>query len=177
MVRTGELPAPEANQAAAADERCVYAIDSAVIAKYDRVTGMRVALSLGPAKHLNSGFLWNGKLYCAHSNYPQKPEKSEVMVLDPETMVLSTLQNFDEYRGSLTWVVREGRDWWCNFARYGKDNAQTVLVRLTEEWQERGAWTYPESVIKDLGQYSISGGVWRERQLLVTGHDRRLSIG
>lgn len=174
VVRTDELAAPEANQAAAADERFVYAIDSAVIAKYDRATGVRVALSSGPAKHLNSGFLWKGKLYCAHSNYPQKPEKSEIMVLDLETMVLSTLKNFGEYRGSLTWVVREDGDWWCNFARYGKDNAQTVLVRLTEDWQERGTWTYPESVIKDLGQNSISGGVWREGQVLVTGHDRRL---
>src|SRR5437868_2257818 len=57
-VQTGTLPAPEANQAAAADERFVYAIDSGVVAQYDRATGKRLALSSGEAKHLNSGFLW-----------------------------------------------------------------------------------------------------------------------
>jgi hypothetical protein len=77
------LAAPEANQAAAADEQFVYAIDNSVIAKYDRATGKRLAVSTGEAKHLNSGFLWKGKLYCAHSNYPRKPEQSEIMVLDP----------------------------------------------------------------------------------------------
>src|SRR5687767_3853052 len=34
IARTGALPATEAHQAAAADERFVYAIDSTVIAKY-----------------------------------------------------------------------------------------------------------------------------------------------
>ena len=174
VVETGQLAAPEAKQAAAAEEKFVYAIDSAVIARYDRATGARLGVSTGQARHLNSGFLWEGKLYCAHSNYPQRPERSDIMVLDTNTMVLSTLKNFGEYRGSLTWVVRESDSWWCNFAKYGKENANTVLVRLTDQWQECGAWTYPEAVLKDLGQYSISGGVWRDGHLLVTGHDRRL---
>ena len=38
------------------------------------------------AKHLNSGFFHDGKLYCAHSNYPKLPESSQLMVLDPDTM-------------------------------------------------------------------------------------------
>jgi hypothetical protein len=71
-------------------------------------------------------------------------------------MVLSSFKNFGEYRGSLTWVVRDGDAWWCNFAQYGADNAKTVLVKLDAEWRELGAWTYPDSVIEDLGQYSIS---------------------
>src|SRR6188474_2227181 len=82
LVQAAVMSAAEANQAAAADERFVYAIDSAVIAKYDRTSGKRLAVSAGSAKHLNSGFLHDGKLYCAHSNYPQKPEKSEVMTLE-----------------------------------------------------------------------------------------------
>src|SRR6187402_810935 len=49
-------PAPEANQAAAADDHFLYAIDSTRIAKYDRQTGARVAISAGRAHHLNSGF-------------------------------------------------------------------------------------------------------------------------
>lgn len=59
-----ELPAPEAHQAAAADEHSFYAITNKSIAKYDRETGLCTAISTGPAEHLNSGFLWEGKLYC-----------------------------------------------------------------------------------------------------------------
>jgi hypothetical protein len=173
-VSTGTLAAREANQAAAADARFVYAIDNGVIGKYDRVTGRRLTLSTGSAKHLNSGFLWNGKLYCAHSNYPRKPEKSEIMVLDPDTMALTTFHNFGEYRGSLTWAVREGEFWWCNFAYYGAENAKTVLVKLDAQWRELGAWTYPPAVIRDLGRMSISGGVWNDGLILATGHDHRV---
>src|SRR4051812_24212672 len=68
-VATGSLASPLANQAAAADDKVVYAIDDAVVAKYDRATGKEVGRSTGKAKHLNSGFLWRCKLYCAHSNY------------------------------------------------------------------------------------------------------------
>lgn len=173
-VQTGALAAPEGNQAAAADECFVYAIGSKLIAKYDRATGQRVALSTGEAHHLNSGFLWEGKILCAHSNYPRKPEKSEIMALDIETMALTTFKNFGEYRGSLTWVVREGDFWWCTFAHYGAANAKTVLVKLDDNWQEQGAWTYPPEVIKALGEMSISGGLWQKGQLLATGHDKRV---
>jgi hypothetical protein len=172
-LQSASMAAAEANQAAAADERYVYAIDNAVIAKYDRVTGKRLALSTGRAKHLNSGFLWKGKLYCAHSNYPRKPEQSEIMVLDPATMALNTFHDFGESRGSLTWVVREGDFWWCNFAQYGADNARTVLMKLSADWRELGAWTYPPEVVQRLGQMSISGGLWKDGVLLATGHDHR----
>lgn len=174
VARTGTLCAPEANQTAAADERFVYGIGSTVIAKYDRASGMHLAVSTGRAHHLNSGFLWEGRLYCAHSNFPKKPEKSEIMVLDTKTMVLGTFKDFGEYRGSLTWVVRDSGHWWCNFARYGSDNAKTVLVKLDDQWREHGAWTYPPAVIRDLGKMSISGGVWKDGLLFATGHDKRV---
>jgi hypothetical protein len=173
LVRTSALAAPEATQAAAADEHFVYAIGNSQVAKYDRATGQRVALSRGRASHLNSGFFWRGKLFCAHSNYPRKPEKSEIMALDPETMELRTFKEFGEYRGSLTWAVREGEHWWCTFAHYGADNVKTVLVKLDDQWREQGAWNYPPAVVKDLGRYSISGGLWRDGHLLATGHDHR----
>ncbi len=70
---TAALDAPEAFQAAAADQEHVYAIASSQIARYDRATGRRLALSTGEARHLNSGFFWQGKLYAAHSNYPRTP--------------------------------------------------------------------------------------------------------
>lgn len=172
-VQTRALSAPEANQAAAADERFVYAVDNKVVGKYDRATGMLLARSMGEAKHLNSGFLWAGKLYAAHSNYPAKPERSEIMALDPESMALTPFKRFEENRGSLTWAVRRGGHWWCNFAHYGADNAKTVLVKLDEEWKERGAWTYPAEVVRDLGTMSISGGIWQGDLILATGHDHR----
>ncbi len=114
--QTGTLPAPEAHQAAAADDRFVYAITNTLVAKYDRQTGERIATSSGEAKHLNSGFLWDGRLYCAHSNYPQTPERSEIKVLDLESMRLTTSKNFGNFGGSLTWAVRHDGHWWCNFA-------------------------------------------------------------
>jgi hypothetical protein len=172
-VQTMALAAPEANQAAAADDRFVYAVDSTVVAKYDRASGKRLAESTGKAKHLNSGFLWNGKLYCAHSNYPRKPEQSEIMVVDPETMALTPFKQFAENRGSLTWAVRESDAWWCTFAHYGTNNAQTVLVKFDAEWREQGAWKYPQEVVKDLGLMSISGGVWKDGLILATGHDHK----
>jgi hypothetical protein len=171
-IEAGVLAAPEANQAAAADEQFVYAIDNAVIAKYERATGKRIGKSTGAAQHLNSGFLWKGKLYCAHSNYPQTPARSEIKVLDTETLQLATFKDFADAHGSLTWVVREDAAWWCNFAHYGDENARTVLVKFDDAWREQGAWTYPPEVTRDLGRYSISGGLWQDARLLVTGHDK-----
>ena len=174
-VQSDALPAPEANQAAATDDRFVYVIDNTRIAKYDRATRERIGISTGEAHHLNSGFMWEGRVYAAHSNYPAKPERSEIRVLDPQSMALSTFKEFGDYRGSLTWAVRRPNGhWWCTFAHYGADNAKTVLVELDGAWKELGAWTYPSEVIQELGQMSISGGLWQGDTLLTTGHDRRV---
>lgn len=165
------LPVAEAHQAAAATSEHVFAISSAKIAKYDRTSGERLAISTGEAQHLNSGFIADGKLYAAHSNFPHTPEQSEIKVLDLETMRLSTWKDFGSYGGSLTWAVREGGFWWCNFARYAADNGQTFLVKFDDQWRELARWTYPPEVIRELGKMSISGGVWRQGSLLVTDHD------
>lgn len=169
--QTSLLAAPEAVQAAAADGPFVYAISSTQVAKYDRASGQRVAVSQGEAHHLNSGFFWKGRLYLAHSNYPQTPEQSQVKVLDVESMQLTTHHDFHDFGGSLTWVVRQGDHWWCNFAHYGDANSKTFLVKFDDEWREVSRWTYPASIIRQLGRYSLSGGVWRDGELLVTGHD------
>lgn len=167
-----EIPAVEANQAAAADGEFVYAITNAIVAKYDRKSGQRIAVSSGEqATHLNSGFIYEGKLYCAHSNYPKTPEQSEIMVLDPATMVLSKFKEFGSYGGSLTWAVHHAGHWWCNFARYGDGNSDTFLVQFSEQWQEMGRWKYPPSVVKELRRNSLSGGIWHDGLLAVTGHD------
>lgn len=165
------LDAAEAIQAAAADEKHVYAIASRQIAKYERASGKRLALSKGPAKHLNSGFLWNGNLLCAHSNYPAVPERSSIRILDTESMQLKVWRDFGNFGGSLTWVIRWKGHWWCNFARYGDDNGKTFLVQFDEKWNETARYTYPASVIRHLGKFSLSGGIWHDDSLLVTGHD------
>ena len=170
--RARSFPAAEAHQAAAADDKFVYAIANSVIAKYDRMTGEKIAVSSGEkATHLNSGFVWEGRLYCAHSNYPKTPEQSEIMVLDPATMTLSRFKEFGNFGGSLTWAVRHARHWWCNFARYGDDNGQTFLVKFDDQWNEVGRWTYPADVVKELRKASLSGGIWHDGLLAVTGHD------
>jgi hypothetical protein len=61
--------------------------------------------------------------------------------------------------------------WWCNFARYGADNAGSILARYDDRWREQGRWTYPPEIYRELHGYSFSGGVWRDGSLLVTGHD------
>ncbi|HEX4149534.1 MAG TPA: hypothetical protein VHY20_11120 [Pirellulales bacterium] len=169
--QTTFFPAAEAKQAAAADERFVYAITNRLIAKYDRSTFKRLAVSRGEATHLNSGFFWQGKLYCAHSNFPTKPEQSQLMVLDCDTMQLTPFKDFGNYGGSLTWAVRRGDHWWCNFAIYGDDNAQTFLVEFDDRWHELARWTYPAELIGRIGKASLSGGIWLDHTLLVTDHD------
>lgn len=171
---SGSMTALEAAQAAATDERFVYAVDSKLIGKYDRATGARLAVSTGEASHLNSAFFSDGKLYCAHSNYPRKPEQSEIKVMDPATMQLTTFKDFGASEGSLTWAVREDGVWWCTFAFYGAQNGKTRLVKFDSKWRELKTWVYPPEVVKDLGKYSISGGVWHDGALLATGHDRRV---
>ena len=166
------LAAPEATQAAAADERFVYAIANKLVAKYDRETGKLLRRSTGDATHLNTGYFVNGQMYCAHSNFPAKPEHSEIKMLDPETMVLKTVKDFGASDGSLTWAVRANGCWWCNFAFYGKENIRTYLVKY-DNWREIARWTYPAEVIKAFGENSASCGIWQDGQLLVTGHDER----
>jgi endonuclease/exonuclease/phosphatase family metal-dependent hydrolase len=166
-----KLPAAEAHQAAAAEGKFIYAITSRGVAKYDRNSGKRVATSEGAAKHLNSGFFWKGKLLCAHSNYPLKPERSEIKALDTDSMKLTTFKDFGSAGGSLTWVLHKDGFWWCNFALYGADNHKTFLVKYNDKWQEVARWTYPKTVINQLGRHSLSGGIWRGDELWVTGHD------
>jgi hypothetical protein len=170
---TGSFAAPEAHQAAAADERYVYAITNRVVAQYDRKTHQRVGVSKGAAEHLNSGFVFEDKVYCAHSNYPQSPEISEIKVFDPTTRKLTTFRDFGDFGGSLTWAVHHDGHWWCNFAKYGDDNGATFLVKFDDQWRERERWTYPAELIQKLGAYSLSGGLWREGELLATDHDHR----
>jgi hypothetical protein len=173
-VLTGSMPSPYATQAAAADEQLVYVVSDNLVVKYDRASGKELAQSKGKAQHLNSAFLHEGKVYAAHSNFPRLPHQSDLRVLDPATMELTIFHTFADPPGSLTWAVRRGPHWWCHFAHYGKDNANSVLVRYDDQWREQKRWGYPPELIADWGNYSLSGGLWVGDHLLTTGHDKRV---
>jgi len=172
-VETRAVPSKQATQAAAVDGKFIYAVASKEIAKIERGTGKEIALSEGDASHLNSAVVLGGKVYCAHSNFPMKPETSEIRVLDPETMKLAVFHDFSEPPGSLTWALPKDGGWWCHFAHYGKDNARSLLIRYDAGWKETGRWTYPADLVKEWGKMSLSGGIWQGDELLVTGHDAK----
>ncbi len=164
------LKSEHANQAAAATDKHVFAVSSTTVAMYDRATGKLIATSEGKAQHLNSAFVWKGKVYCAHSNYPNKPETSEIRVYDPETNKLTVFHDFKDPPGSLVWNVHDGKDWWCCFAHYGADNAKTILVKFGDAFKEEQRWTFPKAVVDDWDKMSASGGIWDGDTLLVTHH-------
>lgn len=183
FVELRRFPAEEAVQGAAVDEGFFYAIANRAVGKYDKRTGERVAAwagaEEGPIIHLNSGVVVEGRLYCAHSNYPGVPMVSSVEVWDTETLEHVGTHSFGIYQGSGTWIDYYDGSWWMAFAHYagrggvpGQDPRWTSLVRFDEAWRPLGAWVFPEEVIGRFLPYSNSGGAWgADGQLYVTGHD------
>ena len=179
--------APEATQAVAVDANHFYAIANSKIAKYDRASGERVALWKAdaelPLRHLNSGIVRDGKLYCANSNFPQWPETSSIEVWD-----VATMQHIDSHslgicqEGSLTWIEPVEDGWYAVFANYSKkvnDNPHakthraTQLVHFDKQWRRMAGWVFPESVLERFDPHSCSGGCFdRDGNLYCTGHDR-----
>lgn len=173
-VENSSMASPHATQAAAADAGFIYVVSSKVIAKLDRSTGRELAISTGDASHLNSAIILDGKIYAAHSNFPRKPEQSDLRVLDPATMKLEIFHRFKNPPGSLTWAIRREGSWWCHFAGYGTEKRKSCLVRFDAGWKETGRWSYPEELMKDWGMMSLSGAIWQGDVLLATGHDKKV---
>lgn len=159
LVTTQTIPSPKATQAAIADNRYIYAVANEVVVKYDRATGQEVARSTGEAEHLNAGLLQNGIFLLSHSNYPAKPDRSDIKQLDPDTMVLKMWHDFGESDGSLTWIARHDGHWYANFAFYKDKNHKTYLARFDDDWNELERWRYPQAVIDRMDNASISSGV------------------
>ena len=166
------IPSIYAVQAAVADEQFAYAISNSKVAQYDRKTGELKKLSTGDAEHLNSGWIWKGKIYCAHSNFPKVPEKSDLRVYNPDTGKLTIHHSFTKSLGSLTWAIRdpENKFWWCCFAYYQKDNSKTYLAKMDDEFKELQRWSFPEKVVSDWDNASASCGIWDGTTFLVTHH-------
>lgn len=174
---------PEARQGVAVDENYFYAVTNYKIAKYNKTTGEFVDIwegkEKGPIKHLDSGAIIEGKLYCAHSNYPEFPMTSSIEIWDPETMEHIESHSFGIEYGSCTWVDKYNGYWWAAFAHYNKwsdstgtDVRWTTLVKFDDQWRKIEAWIYPDEVLKKFGEMSNSGGSWGPDGLLyITGHD------
>src|SRR5690348_8701843 len=75
LEQVGEFAIPEANQAVGVDDKYFYAVDNQAIAKYDKATGKLVKRWKGPKEgpilHMDSALVKDGRIYTAHSNYPE----------------------------------------------------------------------------------------------------------
>ncbi len=180
---TGEFSAPEARQGVAVDADAVYAIDSRTIGKYDKRTGKRIRQWVGPEdgpiQHLDSGVVIEGRLYCAHSNYPHQPMTSSIEIWDADSLEHVGSHSFGIFAGSATWVDFHDGYWWVVFANYdthgaspGKGPEWTTLVQFDNAWQHRAAWVLPQTLVDEFSPYSSSGGAWGpDGYLYLTGHD------
>ena len=172
--------AAEANQGVAVDAQHFYAITNHAIGKYRKDNGERVAgwegAKDGRIKHLNAGVVLDGKLYCAHSNFPTVPEESSVEIWDTTTMQPAGAHRFEKPPGSLTWVDRRDGAWFACFAHYKKtsDPAKSCVVKFDAQWKEQARWSFPAKLIERFAGNSSSGGSFGpDGRLYVTGHDAK----
>jgi hypothetical protein len=176
----------EARQAVGVDDTAFYAVDNTAIAKYDKKTGQRLAEWDGAgtgAIHLDSAVVVDGKLYAAHSNYPDWPMASSIEVWDAATLKHIESHSLGIERGSLTWLDRDAKgQWWGVFANYNRvfdkspiaygNKYNTQLVRFDADWRVAEAWIFPDALVEKFDDMSNSGGSWGpDGRLYVTGHD------
>lgn len=186
LEQIGEFKVPEANQAVGVDDKYFYAIDNQTIGKYDKKTGKLVQKWKGPKDgpilHLDSAKLMDGRIYCAHSNYPQWPMTSSLEIFDAETLEPIGSHSFGIQYGSLTWVDWKDGHWWMTFANYDKpfgpdkskygDKLNTQMVKMTKDFVPVGGWTLPKTLLDKFEDMSNSGGEWGpDGYLYLTGHD------
>jgi len=177
--------APAARQAVAVSDQYLFAIDNITIEQYDKTTGQKLKTwkdDSGALKHLNSGLIWDNKLYCAHSNFPETPMASSIEVFDPETLEPIESHSLAIDIGSATWIDRFEGHWYIAFAHYsagsgqepGKDNRWTQLVKFTDDWQRVGGWIFPKALFERFGTMSNSGGFITDGgDIIITGHDHK----
>lgn len=174
--------ASNARQGVAVDEEYIYAINDQKITKYDKNTNAIVNTwedKSGKLIHLDSGVVIDGKLYCAHSNYPNIPMTSSIEIWDAETLKHIGNHSFGIKWGSCTWVDYYDGYWYASFAQYkkwehvtGKDSSWTTVVKFDKQWNELKAWLFPKEIIEKFGNMSNSGGSFGPDGLLYcTGHD------
>ncbi len=172
--------ADEAVQGVAVDGEHLYVIADHALGKYRKSDGAKVTAWTAPKdskiKHLNAGVVIEGKLYCAHSNFPLKPDESSVEIFDAATLQPTGRHVFTNPPGSLTWAIPYQGGWLTCFAHYSltSDNALSRIVQFDKEWKELRRWSFPAELLKRFARSSSSGAslIGGER-LLVSGHDAR----
>lgn len=179
------FPTLGANQGVAVDAEHFYGIGNFYLGKFRKDTGEKVAewigLKGGPIVHYNGGFVRDGALVLAHSNFPQLPMASSLEVHDAATLAPRSSHSLGIRLGSLTWAVQRDGFWWACFANYndsgttpGFDNRWTYLGKFDAHWQLLESWIFPPQVVAAWGKSSSSGGDWGDDGLLyVTGHDEK----
>lgn len=179
------FPAPEARQGVAADPEFLYVIPNHALGKYRRDGGERMAgwecPEGQPLTHLNAGIVFEGRLYCAHSNFPGVPHVSSVEIWDTGTLRHIGSHPLGRTDGSLTGIDRRDGRWIAAFVHYGRRGGEpgrgpgwSRIVEFDDQWRQTGGWTLPPDLIARLGVggYSMSGGaVGSDGRLYLTGHD------
>ncbi len=186
MVEESRFAAPEARQGVAVDGDFIYVIGNAVIGKYDKHTFQKVgewsSPEDGPIIHFNAGWVRDGELVVAHSNYPEVPMTGSIEWFKVDTLEPIRSHSFGQYFGSLTWMDRRAGAWFACFAHYSnraaepnRDPTWTNLVRFDEQWRRTGGWVFPPELFEHIGgDYTLSGGAFGpDGFLYVTGHDDR----
>jgi len=186
LEQIGEFTVREANQGVGVDAGHFYAVDNYAIGKYDKNTGKLVKKwqgdKKGPILHLDSAMVMDGKLYAAHSNYPQWPMTSSIEIFDAESMEHIGTHSFGIQWGSLTWADWHDGHWWMTFANYDRllgpgktpygHKANTVMVKFTKDFQPVQSWTLPKAILDRFEDMSNSGGSWGpDGYRYLTGHD------
>jgi predicted GH43/DUF377 family glycosyl hydrolase len=173
------FPAQEAHQGVAVDVDHLYTITNRAIGKYEKRTGKAVATWAAPEdsklRHLNSGVVVDGKLYCAHSNWPAVPLLNSIEVFETTSLAPVDHHLFPGQAGAVTWVDRFRDHWWVGFAHYGNADvvARTTVHKLDDQWKVLGTWTFPREVVERFVPFSNSGASFGPNGLLyATGHDR-----
>ncbi len=178
-----QFQVPEAKQGVAVDADFFYVINDHSITKHQKSDGKQVAAwqdQEGQLQHLNSGVVIEGKLYCAHSNYPESPMASSIEIFETTTLKHIGNHSLGILAGSATWVDYWNDSWWVGFAHYsgkgaseGKDNRWTVVVKFDQAWRQMESWLFPQPLLEKFAPKSNSGGSWgRDNLLYCSGHDK-----
>ncbi|MBR0643716.1 hypothetical protein [Plastoroseomonas hellenica] len=186
FIEIARFPSPFARQGIAVDQGFIYPVTDRGIAKLDKATGREVARWEGPRDgpviHLDGGICLDGRLYGAHSNYPQEPMTSSIEIFDTSDLSHVGTHSFGIQLGSLTWLDRHADAWWAVFANYSRvfgasqrpygHTWWTTLVKLDDRFRQEQAWVFPQAVLRRAEPMSVSGGSWGPDGLLwCTGHD------
>lgn len=176
-------PVRSGSQAVAVDKNNFYAISNREIGKYT-LDGEWIAewaeTDRQKIKHMNSGVVVRGKLYCAHSNFPEVPMASSIEVFDTQTMRHIESISLGISIGSCTWILPKKNGWYVFFAHYDKggkepdrDARWSQLIEYDKKWNRKRGWTLPDSLLEEVRPHSLSGAVLIDGVLYCTGHDKQ----